>query len=432
MKPLKSGAEYRNLEGAENFTELVEFYPQDEDHSDFFPEKSRVEILEFLSELVGSTREESACLGAVLLGNKGMGKSSLCHVFFNHHVEALNLNAAVFDASTLKPNLEDAESLLFSSILESLGVPNGQCNNLDDFQQSLMDFSKFSLDCGRSVIVLIDNAGHLGEQLISSLIKVSEKCLENSVPVYWVFFSEPGIEHIFDTFAEKHKNLEIDKKFPVLRLTPFHYEDMKNYLDFKWKQVAKGQGIELNSDQIHEVFKISQGNPGMVPQAVRRVLSKSGSASIIREIPRWNVWAAAGVMFAVLFLLALPPLQEIVKTEGYLSENLLPDNKVGEVNDSKEWFLDQNPESYTIQLISGSNVESIDNYMQINSYNVGGNAFHKYKFEKNDKAWYVLFCGVFDSRTEALAFSEKLPKNMQVSRPWARSFEHIQQEIHKM
>ena len=426
-----------------------------EDPGVFFLEQSRLDILDCLDRLVYSEDDFQNYQGVLLLGNKGIGKTSLIREFVDFHAEKLNINVALVDAgdnsvldspfssgrnhnsgSVTNSELEDSSIALFSSILKSFGLSDYQCDNTEIFQKSFMDIARYSRECGRSTLVIIDNAHRLSSEIIYDLLCINNACYQKGSPVYWIFSSEPGLERVFDTLSQKHKNLGIEHGFSTLRLHAFNLEDTERFVNFKCDQAGISGVLNLKPSDIESVYNASQGNPGLIPNVISRVLQNSNSPkNIIVRIPRVHRMASLSVAISVGLCVAISAffdnnVEYKLFPWGALERQALG---VGASSTEIKWFLEQNPQVYTIQLISGVNVGNIDQYMLNYKSKVGNNKLYKFKASRDGKDWYLVFCGMFKDKESAFAFRHKLPESMKTTGPWVRSFQQIQQEFqHKI
>lgn len=402
-------------------------FASSDDPQAFFPEPSRLKLLELFSQLVLSGADSSACQGVLVLGNKGVGKTALAQEFLNHHAEELDVNAVLVNAEQL-----DSEAALFKAVLEALGVSKPQCANAEDFQQALSDMVRLSQEFGRSVLVMIDDGHHLAGDLVTALLKSSMHCIEKNTPIYWVFFSEPGLERVFEALSRKHKVLGIERNFHPLRMQPFSYEDMAGYIDFKFQQAGLGEGLKLQGPQLDAIFSASQGNAGLVPNATHRVLGEwANDKNIVAQMPRLHLWTAAGVAVFVLALAVMSfPSGPSIWGKSHVGEASMEQLGAETIIETKpSWFLEQSAQSYTLQLVGGAEVGRVDKFIAEYSGKVGKYSLYKLRSIREGKTWYVVFCGVFDNRASATAFMKLLPETLQNLKPWVRSFQHIQQDI---
>jgi len=90
----------------------------------------------------------------------------------------------------------------------------------------------------------------------------------------------------------------------------------------------------------------------------------------------------------------------------------------------QDWVRQQNPDHYTIQVISGRNQQRMKQYMEKNGLN-GQSTL--YELQRTDEApVYIGLYGVYSSLTEARQAVQSLPAEVQEAQPWIRSFKSIQ------
>jgi DamX protein len=96
--------------------------------------------------------------------------------------------------------------------------------------------------------------------------------------------------------------------------------------------------------------------------------------------------------------------------------------------DKTEWWLSQNPNRYTLQLLGTYNKSTVQDFIRDQG---GVDAFGYFKSKHNTKDWFVVVYGTYRNRSEAIAASETLPKDIRDLNPWARSARGIQDDIKK-
>jgi len=96
--------------------------------------------------------------------------------------------------------------------------------------------------------------------------------------------------------------------------------------------------------------------------------------------------------------------------------------------DKTEWWLSQNPNRYTLQLLGTHNKSTVQDFIRDQG---GVDAFGYFKSKHNGKDWFVVVYGTYRNRSEAIAAAESLPKDIRDLNPWARSARGIQDDIKK-
>lgn len=96
--------------------------------------------------------------------------------------------------------------------------------------------------------------------------------------------------------------------------------------------------------------------------------------------------------------------------------------------DKTEWWLSQNPNRYTLQLLGTHNRGTVQDFIRDQG---GVEAFGYFKSKHNGKDWFVVVYGTYRNRSEAIAAAETLPRDIRDLNPWARSARGIQDDIRK-
>lgn len=96
--------------------------------------------------------------------------------------------------------------------------------------------------------------------------------------------------------------------------------------------------------------------------------------------------------------------------------------------DKTEWWLSQNPNRYTLQLLGTHNKGTVQDFIRDQG---GVDAFGYFKSKHNGKDWFVVVYGTYRNRSEAIAAAESLPQDIRDLNPWARSARGIQDDIKK-
>lgn len=93
---------------------------------------------------------------------------------------------------------------------------------------------------------------------------------------------------------------------------------------------------------------------------------------------------------------------------------------------SEAFLMQQNPNSYTLQVVAASGRSSLEAYIkrQVNS-----GSLQMYRSVSKRKNWFIVVQGVYSSREEALKGIKSLPKEQSKAGPWPRKISAIQQEI---
>lgn len=93
------------------------------------------------------------------------------------------------------------------------------------------------------------------------------------------------------------------------------------------------------------------------------------------------------------------------------------------------WILSQNPDHYTLQVVAGENLDTIDDF--IKEHQLKDNIAYYHSLRKG-KDWYGLVYGNYDTKQLAVAAVDQLPPKLKRIDPWIRPLGGIQKDIHKL
>jgi len=95
-----------------------------------------------------------------------------------------------------------------------------------------------------------------------------------------------------------------------------------------------------------------------------------------------------------------------------------------ETTPGQDWVRKQNPDHFTIQVISGRNEQRIKQYIEKNGLTRQSTLFG---LQRTDEAMvYIGVYGVYSSIAEARQILQSLPAEVQEAQPWIRRFKSIQ------
>ncbi len=110
-----------------------------------------------------------------------------------------------------------------------------------------------------------------------------------------------------------------------------------------------------------------------------------------------------------------------------VTTTIKPLNKEVE-NNSQEWVLRQNSNSYTFQLMGSWDEKKVVDF--IDKYGLSGD-MAIFQSMRNGQTWYALIYGVFESKDQALQASDAWPEKLKGLPKWLRRFDSVQQQIQK-
>ena len=96
------------------------------------------------------------------------------------------------------------------------------------------------------------------------------------------------------------------------------------------------------------------------------------------------------------------------------------------------WIIQQDPEAYTLQLITLSSRSALDAFIGGPVTNAGiAEELASYRTQRNDKLLFVLIAGRFASVAEAEAAQKRLPPALQETTPLIRQVRSVQKELRR-
>lgn len=101
-------------------------------------------------------------------------------------------------------------------------------------------------------------------------------------------------------------------------------------------------------------------------------------------------------------------------------------SKITAITNGNSWLNQQVEGTYTIQLAASSNKDNINAY--INKHALS-KKFTAIQLERNQRDWYVVVVGVFDTVSQARAFVALMPSTLTKNNPWIRQISSLQKNL---
>ena len=92
-------------------------------------------------------------------------------------------------------------------------------------------------------------------------------------------------------------------------------------------------------------------------------------------------------------------------------------------SNNRSWLFQQDPKSYTIQLLASKDQASIDRYLKRLP---GSLLTFKYHYRVKGKDWTALATGIYESHEAATKAIDELPSRVRKNKPWVRNMGLIQ------
>ena len=115
------------------------------------------------------------------------------------------------------------------------------------------------------------------------------------------------------------------------------------------------------------------------------------------------------------------PIKEVF-TAAVTEQELYEEKVIKDEN----WILKQDPDLYTIQIMSSRNKEAIIHY--VNTHGIEDKVAYYYKIH-NGKGWYSLMYGIYPGWSKAMADLKQFPDELNISSPWIQRIGNIQDKI---
>ncbi len=132
--------------------------------------------------------------------------------------------------------------------------------------------------------------------------------------------------------------------------------------------------------------------------------------------------ACQGESGSVVYVYRVPAMAALQVSTAVSGEVVLPQG----VPKTEAWILARPKAAFTIQLMGAP--RRGDLLQAAGTFSPAG-TLAVFRKEHQNADWYVLICGVYSDRKEALEALEAMPAAMKAASPWVRSFDRVQAEI---
>ena len=96
------------------------------------------------------------------------------------------------------------------------------------------------------------------------------------------------------------------------------------------------------------------------------------------------------------------------------------------MQEANTWIARQNPNYFTIQLLSTSTKKSLIDY--INRFKLQEHAVLYQRIRQN-KDWHALLYGIYETRSKAKFIVNGMPAEIRSNSPWVRKMSDLQKEV---
>jgi len=324
---------------------------------------------------------------------------------------------------------------------------------------------------------MIDDAHNLSLDQIESLFQIEREVV--------LLFAQP---ELLTRLQKSNLVSELSRRVRVIEIEPLTYKEMCDFLHHQWQIMQNTGSIPFSKKELKKLYTISAGVPGKAKQLFSDALRGSDVLDTDKEKRKLSpfvvglVVALGIVMCFTAFLwptseenfvvqnVALPvntvitqePAQvkhkqaatftasEIEIAQQKVQEEKLeqlerkmlalyqdnsssikfevdsPTETVNIGTEHEQRILARDASHYALQLVAASKEYKIKEF--ITKHQLDKKAYY-YTGEREGKPWYTVVYGDFKTKTAALEAAQILPASIKKLGPWARKYEHIQNNI---
>lgn len=184
-----------------------------------------------------------------ITGEVGTGKTTLCRVFLEGLDE--NVNAAFI----FNPRLSDIQ--LLKAIHEELDIESTG-SDIMELTRSLNEYLIHEKTNGKSVILLIDEAQHLGQDTLEQLRLLSNLETTRSKLIQIVLVGQPELAELLDSFDLRQLRQRINLS---CILTPLSKSETREYIHHRTSVAADADTSFFTTGAVRKIYKASNGIP---------------------------------------------------------------------------------------------------------------------------------------------------------------------------
>ncbi len=91
------------------------------------------------------------------------------------------------------------------------------------------------------------------------------------------------------------------------------------------------------------------------------------------------------------------------------------------------WLLARDPQHYTLQLVAGEHLETLQRFLR--EHSLDADRLAVYQTTRQGRPWYALVYGEYADKAQAQATRQSLPRSLRRLKPWIRDFGSIQHQL---
>jgi general secretion pathway protein A len=195
-----------------------------------------------------------------ITGEVGTGKTTLCRAFLE------NLDEKTVSAYIFNPKLDAIQ--LIRAINDEFCIPS-DAGNIKDLIDTLNSFLISKNADGKNVILLIDEAQNLTEEVLEQLRLLSNLETTRQKLLQIILVGQPELGEKLDS----HELRQLGQRITLsCQLTPLNADEVREYIRHRI-HIAEGKpGIEFSRDAYRAIYRYSRGIPRLINIACDRAL----------------------------------------------------------------------------------------------------------------------------------------------------------------
>lgn len=234
------------------------------DNELYYPATSHERVL---ARLLHAVNEDEGFI--LLTGDPGSGKTLLCNRLLEKFVPEVT---SIFLTNT---HIRDRASL-FQAILFDLSLPY-EGRSEQELRLTLTEFLLKNYEAGRRAVLVIDEAQHLGADLLEELRLLGNLEVRYGKALQVVLSAQPGI---MTTLAQTEMTALSQRIVTRIRLEPLGVHEAADYIVHQLR-AAGGKPEKLIADEALDILaRGTHGSPRRLNQAAHQAMSLAQSTGV--------------------------------------------------------------------------------------------------------------------------------------------------------
>lgn len=188
----------------------------------------------------------------VVTGEVGVGKTTLIQALLRR--EELNVTLGLIS------NAQGDRGDLLRWVLNALDVPLPEQTDYVSLFQHFQNFVIQEYAAGRHVVLIIDEAQNLGEEMLEELRMLTNMNSGTDVLLQLVLVGQPELRDLIRRPSLRQFAQRVSATFHI---DPFGLEDTQDYIRHRL-QLVGGTGDEFSTAAIQAIFDMSDGTPRVI------------------------------------------------------------------------------------------------------------------------------------------------------------------------